>query len=146
MATNKAVMVHCRIRPRVPKADMVAGGDAFVYDTCSVQSRDRGTTFTFDSVFGPDAVQEDLFERAGRPLVDAAMDGMNATIMCYGQTGSGKTYTMTGALVARCCCCYCCCCWVPARPPTHPTPSQTRRHTHRQRHHAAHRGRHLLAH
>lgn len=35
-------------------------------------------------------------------LLDAAMDGFNATVLAYGQTGSGKTYTMSGA---------------PARPP-----------------------------
>ena len=29
-------------------------------------------------------------------LLDAALDGYNATVLCYGQTGSGKTYTMSG--------------------------------------------------
>jgi hypothetical protein len=29
-------------------------------------------------------------------LLDAALDGYNATILAYGQTGSGKTFTMSG--------------------------------------------------
>ena len=33
--------------------------------------------------------QEAVFEQA-RPLVNAAMEGANATIFAYGQTGSGK--------------------------------------------------------
>lgn len=29
-------------------------------------------------------------------LLDAALDGYNATVLAYGQTGSGKTFTMSG--------------------------------------------------
>lgn len=32
-------------------------------------------------------------------LLDAAMDGYNATVLAYGQTGSGKTFTMSGECV-----------------------------------------------
>ena len=42
-----------------------------------------------------DATQEDVFEQAV-PLVNAALEGANATIFAYGQTGSGKTHTMIG--------------------------------------------------
>jgi hypothetical protein len=30
------------------------------------------------------------------PLVQAAVNGYNATVFAYGNTGSGKTHTMTG--------------------------------------------------
>jgi hypothetical protein len=33
-----------------------------------------------------------------RPAVEAALSGLNATIMAYGQTGSGKSHTLFGGL------------------------------------------------
>jgi kinesin family member 5 len=91
-----AVTVCCRIRPRVAKADLSSGFDALLLDDRSVQPRDRGA-FTFDAVFGPASSQQELFDRVAKPLVEAALSGINATIMCYGQTGSGKTHTMSGS-------------------------------------------------
>ena len=49
--------------------------------------------FTFDRVIGPDEGQADVYPEA-EPLVEAFLDGMNATILAYGQTSSGKSYTM----------------------------------------------------
>uniref|UniRef100_A0AAY4B0P5 Kinesin-like protein n=1 Tax=Denticeps clupeoides TaxID=299321 RepID=A0AAY4B0P5_9TELE len=43
------------------------------------------------------APQEEVYNRVARPVVLAALEGYNGTIMCFGQTGAGKTYTMTGA-------------------------------------------------
>ncbi|ELR22420.1 kinesin motor domain containing protein [Acanthamoeba castellanii str. Neff] len=62
-------------------------------------------TFTFDRVFDDRATQSQVFEYV-QPLVDAAVEGYNATIFTYGQTGSGKTHTMFGTeehpgLIAR---------------------------------------------
>ncbi|CAI5990612.1 unnamed protein product [Closterium sp. NIES-65] len=57
--------------------------------------------FTFDHVAGESAVQEDLFELAGRPIVENCLAGYNSTMFAYGQTGSGKTYTMFGADVDK---------------------------------------------
>lgn len=42
------------------------------------------------------ASQEDLFHAVGKPIVDAVMEGFNASILAYGQTSSGKTFTMMG--------------------------------------------------
>jgi hypothetical protein len=45
----------------------------------------------------PPAAPQDVLRLCGiTQLLDAAMDGYNATVMCYGQTGSGKTFTMSG--------------------------------------------------
>ncbi|GKT32957.1 Kinesin-like protein KIF3A [Aduncisulcus paluster] len=52
--------------------------------------------FTFDAVYGPTSLQKDIFTFSIRSLVDAALDGYNATIFAYGQTGSGKSFTMMG--------------------------------------------------
>jgi kinesin family protein C2/C3 len=50
-------------------------------------------TYKFNSVFGPDSSQEQIFEETKR-LVQSAIDGYNVCIFAYGQTGSGKTYTI----------------------------------------------------
>jgi kinesin family member 6/9 len=41
-------------------------------------------------------------QSVGAPAVRAALDGVNATVMCYGQTGAGKTHTMTGPRRSYC--------------------------------------------
>lgn len=53
-------------------------------------------TFKFDAVLGPDSTQEDVFNAAAQPAVDALLSGYNAAVIAYGPTGSGKTYTMEG--------------------------------------------------
>ncbi|KAI9225840.1 MAG: P-loop containing nucleoside triphosphate hydrolase protein, partial [Piptocephalis tieghemiana] len=50
--------------------------------------------FTYDSTFGEDSTQEDVFGEVVTPLMNQFFDGYNATILAYGQTSSGKTYTM----------------------------------------------------
>lgn len=53
-------------------------------------------TFTFDTVFGPDCKQVDVYNTCARPIVDSVLEGYNGTIFAYGQTGTGKTFTMEG--------------------------------------------------
>jgi kinesin family protein 1/kinesin family protein 3/17 len=52
--------------------------------------------FSFDSVFGPDCLQSEVWEVVGLPILDKAIAGYNGTIFAYGQTGSGKTWSMQG--------------------------------------------------
>lgn len=52
--------------------------------------------FTFDSVYGWDSKQSDIYDDAVRPLVESVLQGFNGTIFAYGQTGTGKTHTMQG--------------------------------------------------
>ncbi|XP_051135079.1 kinesin-like protein KIN-7D, mitochondrial isoform X2 [Andrographis paniculata] len=54
------------------------------------------TAYAFDRVFGPDTNTEEVYEVAARPVVKAAMDGINGTVFAYGVTSSGKTHTMHG--------------------------------------------------
>jgi hypothetical protein len=66
-----------------------------------------------DQIFKSSAKQKQVFNVVGRPMVQAVLEGYNATIFAYGQTGSGKTFTMFGpekrnaetelGLVQRCC-------------------------------------------
>ncbi len=54
-------------------------------------------SFTYNVVFEPEAVQEDVFMHSGmQQLIDLAMEGYSTTCICYGQTGSGKTHTLSG--------------------------------------------------
>ncbi|KAM4541750.1 kinesin-like protein KIF3B [Odontesthes bonariensis] len=52
--------------------------------------------FTFDSVYGWNSKQSDIYDDAVRPLVESVLHGFNGTIFAYGQTGTGKTHTMQG--------------------------------------------------
>ena len=41
--------------------------------------------FTFDTVFGPDSTQMDVYNRVARSIVDNVLQGYNGTIFAYGQ-------------------------------------------------------------
>ena len=102
-----SVMVACRVRPHVARADGAPAdwGDSnapmeLVGRTVRARDSSSGRTLgfgPFDALFGPDSTQEAVFEAVGRPVVEAALNGVNATILAYGQTGSGKTHTMQGS-------------------------------------------------
>ena len=47
------------------------------------------------------SIQERLYDCV-QPLIEAAFEGYNSTILAYGQTGSGKTYTMGTAFDETC--------------------------------------------
>mmetsp|Transcript_34136 Transcript_34136/g.59579 ORF Transcript_34136/g.59579 Transcript_34136/m.59579 type:complete len:756 (+) Transcript_34136:21-2288(+) len=52
--------------------------------------------FTFDHVFGPTSIQENVYVATACPIVQSVLEGYNGTIFAYGQTGTGKTFTMAG--------------------------------------------------
>ncbi|KAJ9537874.1 hypothetical protein OSB04_030607 [Centaurea solstitialis] len=54
------------------------------------------TSYAFDRVFGSSAVTQEVYDVAARPVVKAAMEGVNGTVFAYGVTSSGKTHTMHG--------------------------------------------------
>ncbi|XP_050231711.1 kinesin-like protein KIN-7D, mitochondrial isoform X2 [Mercurialis annua] len=54
------------------------------------------TAYAFDKVFGPHSVSNEVYEVAAKPVVKAAMEGVNGTVFAYGVTSSGKTHTMHG--------------------------------------------------
>ncbi|KAL6531870.1 Kinesin-like protein KIN-7D, mitochondrial [Orobanche minor] len=54
------------------------------------------TSYAFDKVFGPNTNTQEVHEVAARPVVKAAMEGVNGTVFAYGVTSSGKTHTMHG--------------------------------------------------
>lgn len=72
-----------------PSSGPSSGGDA-----APGLARNKKQMFAYDHVLGPEANQEDVYERAVQALVPSFVEGYNTTILAYGQTSSGKSYTM----------------------------------------------------
>ncbi|KAA1112563.1 Kinesin-like protein kip2 [Puccinia graminis f. sp. tritici] len=74
-------------------------GEVTPQTSCGLnQSSNSTSSWSFDSVFGQNATNEDVYRRSGaRDLILSAMAGYDATIFAYGQTASGKTHTLTGS-------------------------------------------------
>jgi len=84
-AELRNVEVRVRVRP---------GSKTSVLRTAPKELATADKKWTFDRVYAPSTRQEEIYDEAVRPLVEATLDGYNSTIFAYGQTGSGKTYTM----------------------------------------------------
>ena len=52
--------------------------------------------FNFDKVIDYTERTEVLYVDTIKPIVEAALQGVNGTVFAYGQTGSGKVFTMRG--------------------------------------------------
>ena len=52
--------------------------------------------FAYDSVYGPESTQQQVYDETAFPLVESVIGGYNGTMFAYGQTGCGKTHTMVG--------------------------------------------------
>lgn len=71
--------------------------DQIKIDPPNLTSLDKSRyTFTFDATYPLDSTQPQVFKRSIKPLVNACLQGYNATVIAYGQTGSGKTFTILG--------------------------------------------------
>ncbi|KAM5172376.1 kinesin-like protein KIF3A isoform 1-T1 [Mantella aurantiaca] len=99
---NVKVVVRCRPlneREKVMGSKMAVNVDE-IRGTIAVHKVDSMNeppkTFTFDTVFGIDSNQLDVYNLTARPIIDSVLEGYNGTIFAYGQTGTGKTFTMEG--------------------------------------------------
>ncbi|XAR59110.1 Plus-end-directed kinesin ATPase [Bertholletia excelsa] len=93
-----SISVTIRFRPlserEYQKGDEIAwyaDGDRIVRNEYN-----PATAYAFDRVFGPSTTSQQVYEVAARPVVKAAMEGVNGTVFAYGVTSSGKTHTMHG--------------------------------------------------
>ncbi|AEE35294.2 Di-glucose binding protein with Kinesin motor domain-containing protein [Arabidopsis thaliana] len=95
------IRVFCRCRPlnfEETEAGVSMGIDVESTKNGEVIVMSNGfpkKSFKFDSVFGPNASQADVFEDTA-PFATSVIDGYNVCIFAYGQTGTGKTFTMEG--------------------------------------------------
>ena len=93
------IRVFCRVRPmNRNETQMNCTNITSIVDEFTLNCESKNgqvKPFVYDSVFGPNSTQDDVFEDTRR-LVQSAVDGYNVCIFAYGQTGSGKTYTIQG--------------------------------------------------
>ncbi|KAF0978034.1 hypothetical protein FDP41_002926 [Naegleria fowleri] len=92
------IRVNLRVRPLLPEdgqtencIECIDDKEVKIYD----KEAKKSYKFEFDSVFGTDSTQAQVFEDV-KPLATSILDGYNVCIFAYGQTGSGKTFTMEG--------------------------------------------------
>uniref|UniRef100_A0A3Q3VVD6 Kinesin-like protein n=1 Tax=Mola mola TaxID=94237 RepID=A0A3Q3VVD6_MOLML len=103
---NVKVVVRCRPLNQIEK--MMGHKESVIVDeicgTIMVKKlethQEPPKTFTFDTVFGPDSKQLDVYNLTARPIIESVLEGYNGTIFAYGQTGTGKTFTMEGVRAA----------------------------------------------
>ncbi|KAL6198581.1 hypothetical protein ACLB2K_028370 [Fragaria x ananassa] len=57
---------------------------------CGEREYQRGDEVTWSQ----DTNSQEVYEVAAKPVVKAAMEGVNGTVFAYGVTSSGKTRTM----------------------------------------------------
>ena len=92
------IRVYCRVRP-LSNSEKEREESKHMVIKCLdefqlvVNAKSGPKPYDFDSVFGPDSTQEQVFEETKR-LIQSAVDGFNVCIFAYGQTGSGKTHTV----------------------------------------------------
>ena len=89
----EAVTVVARFRGAESGDDDM--GEWAITDT-SIKHNEKHHEFNFDAVLSPSKSQAELYEAAGRKIMNFFYDGYNATIFAYGQSGSGKTFSMLG--------------------------------------------------
>jgi len=58
--------------------------------------RSNERQYVFDSTFGADSTQKEVYEKTTQSLVKSVLEGFHATVFAYGATGAGKTFTMVG--------------------------------------------------
>ncbi|KAG2240151.1 hypothetical protein Bca52824_091033 [Brassica carinata] len=93
-----SISVTVRFRP-LSEREYQRGDEVAWYpdgDTLVRHDYNPLTAYAFDKVFGPQANTMDVYDVAARPVVKAAMEGVNGTVFAYGVTSSGKTHTMHG--------------------------------------------------
>ncbi|KAK7264249.1 hypothetical protein RJT34_31855 [Clitoria ternatea] len=98
LRSRDSISVTIRFRPlsereyhRGDEIAWYADGDKIVRNEYN-----PATAYAFDRVFGPQTNSDEVYEVAAKPVVKAAMEGVNGTVFAYGVTSSGKTHTMHG--------------------------------------------------
>lgn len=92
-ATSSNISVAVRIRPPSTKEqECVRATSASAIVALSTCATKHDQVFEFDTVFGPQATQEEVYAgTVGNLIKDKIYKGFNGTILAYGQTGSGES-------------------------------------------------------
>ncbi|KAJ6930352.1 kinesin-like protein KIN-4C [Populus alba x Populus x berolinensis] len=95
MESSECVRVAVNIRPLITPELLIGCTDIITVVPGEPQVQIGSHSFTYDYVYGSTASPSlEIFNDCVAPLVEALLNGYNATVLAYGQTGSGKTYTM----------------------------------------------------
>tara|TARA_B110001452_G_C15149854_1_gene400193 strand:+ start:75 stop:1064 length:990 start_codon:yes stop_codon:yes gene_type:complete len=100
---SERVRVTCRARPPTDRerqgglALTSTEGRTGIDLAPHAHSSNSARHWEFDSVHGASSTQQSVYDDVGAPILDAAMQGYNGTILAYGQTGAGKTHTLLNA-------------------------------------------------
>lgn len=102
-AVPEYIQVIARIRPLMKREEAVNknavvfahGAQSLITVRDPADESIEGKQYSLDAVYGPEATQEDIFQRPA-DIVDSVLQGGNGTIIALGQTGSGKTFTLRG--------------------------------------------------
>lgn len=99
LSNSDRIRVVVRCRPRKPSEsfadtsiDIPNASTVFIQTAPGRPKKE----YKFDYVADGDSTQEQIFEQAGRPVVDCVTAGFHGTIFAYGQTGTGKTWSTNG--------------------------------------------------
>ncbi|XP_068729598.1 centromere-associated protein E-like isoform X2 [Montipora capricornis] len=92
------IQVYVRVRPFTEKEKEKRETNAIEihqeHSLIRVLDPRSRTNYFFDGVFSPEATNQELYLKVGKPLVYAALNGYKGTLLTYGQTGTGKTFTL----------------------------------------------------
>lgn len=95
-----SVRVVARIRPllgsELEKDEIVEAVSSSIIKIPSPKNAAESFTFQFNSVYGQQSTQQELFDNEVSPTVKQLYNGIDVTIFAYGVTGTGKTHTMRG--------------------------------------------------
>ncbi|KAJ6391415.1 hypothetical protein OIU77_025401 [Salix suchowensis] len=95
MENSECVRVAVNIRPLITPELLIGCTDIITVVPGEPQVQIGSHSFTYDYVYASTASpSSEIFNDCVAPLVEALLNGYNATVLAYGQTGSGKTYTM----------------------------------------------------
>ncbi|KAJ6685675.1 KINESIN-LIKE PROTEIN KIN-4C [Salix purpurea] len=95
MENSECVRVAVNIRPLITPELLNGCTDIITVVPGEPQVQIGSHSFTYDYVYASTASpSSEIFNDCVAPLVEALLNGYNATVLAYGQTGSGKTYTM----------------------------------------------------
>ncbi|XP_041930189.1 kinesin-like protein kif7 isoform X2 [Alosa sapidissima] len=100
-AEESPVQVAVRVRPLLPK-ELLRGHKSCISADPAARRITLGHNrhFLCDFLFQEASGQEEVYEACVQPLVEAFLQGFNATVFAYGQTSSGKTYTIGEANIS----------------------------------------------
>ncbi|XP_037754737.2 kinesin-like protein KIF22 [Chelonia mydas] len=91
------VRVCVRLRPCSGGDPCVRGLDSRSLQIVSWRNRKETMEYQFDTFYGDQATQHDVYAGSVQPVLRRLLEGQNASVLAYGPTGAGKTHTMLGS-------------------------------------------------